>query len=1027
MVFPKENFEGNSKGEDYCWGQMRRFLPQNYVSFHNYSIDTQEVDWILLVPDFGVLVVEIKGFNPNSILYAIDNTNILMTNGTTERSPYLQCKRYWKKINEKVVTECDGLNGVYIAKAICYPYFSLEDIKSKKLNRLCDEKLIICREDLASYAAFSGKISSIFIATYEVNIPGAFHYGFTEDLRVKFADFVSPSCLEENEEDATESIDTDIYSHLIVTNSKVSDDTINELVNEWKHGTKIFFFTSIRDDSNRLKEIINTYLSDIEAGGLIDDRGVIFNCSVEYSPKITEEYEIVNGDEISFYKDKLEQLGRFVAFNTEQYLVEHSKEKDIIVRAGAGTGKTYLLVSRIAFLCWKNDYSAFDLLNKLILITFTNDATDEMKSRLEKYYSNLFLLTYNKRYFKYVEEIENMRISTIDSLSLSIIKKYAYYLGLGKDLAATNATVIKKDCVHEHILEKLNEGAELPLTSYEMENILLKAIEKIENKNIDLNVEADRYFNEKNGENDKFWPYFSLIPDAFKQIERKCEDKGRIITGHIIIYLRRIVKMMEEGIIPPEENLSVDYVFIDEFQDTDDVQIELVSNFKRVIDFDLFVVGDVKQSIYRFRGAIDDKAFRTLEDKLGYRLMTYPLKKNYRTNSRLLDYMDSVFKKMSNTKNLLKYSEEDELIGVNNPNVPAEVVPCIMSNEEEREAIIVSVINEFVNNADKKDNMGILVRRRSEILKIRDICAKHDIRNVDIDVGGQLYKYDSSIDLYKLVIALQNPYNASILYNLYTTSFVDESLNKAELTDKDDLVEYFYLNPPKKLSKWKEYLESLRTEPILKVIREIVDETEPWEVYRFRMGDDSDEAEICGNRYRNNLEKLFEKIAIDFNGDYLTINSLADFLSIMITTEQEEEERSTESDFRIECRTVHRAKGKEYSYVFLPFSDDPINIVTTNNSPSEYQSVDYIINPDGFGYHINSKNRDGVSILVENSFYKKTKSVEEEDKSYEEARILYVAVTRAKKRITFVKNASLKRSRIVRWQDVLEVSRNNGK
>lgn len=1021
MVFPFDNFESNSNGEDFCWNQMRKFLPANYVSFHNYYIDAQQVDWLLLVPDYGALIIEIKGFKPDSILYAIDNTNVLMKSGVTERSPYLQCLRYWKAIMKKIKLENTELSNVYIARAVCYPYLSEEDIVSKQLNKLCDGKLIITRDELETFERFEEKVKGIFSITYEVPLYNTECYGFNYERFCAFANFVSPKCMDVGMSEETEEKKTETpYSHLITYDSTIIDIRINDIFSEWKNGTKIFYFSSNHESVNQLNALIDGYLDEIGARDLSSD-GKIFNVTIEYSTRLSRNIELTNGEDAAYFLNDLHYLGSVVSFNAEQYLVEHSQNEDIIVKAGAGTGKTYLLVSRIAYLIWKNKYSERDILNKLVLITFTNDATDEMKARLESYYSNLFKLTYNMMYFNIVETVENMRISTIDSLSLGIIRRFAYYLGLGDSLSAYNGTIEKKQYVHEAINEQLTRqiGQEVLVESIHVEKILLDAIKKFEDKNIDLREKGNEYFAPLCNENDCIAQYLVHVPEIVNKVETACEDKGKILTGHIMVYLQRIAAMLNAGMIVPDESLYVEHLFIDEFQDTDDAQIELVSQFKKIMGFNLFVVGDVKQSIYRFRGAIDDKAFKTLEDKLGYEIENYPLKKNYRTNSQLLVYMDSVFKKMANTKKLLTYKADDELIGVINPHVPKEVVGYTITSENEREATIATYIKEFTKNASSKDTMGILVRRRSEISKIREICSKNGILNVDIDVGGQLYKYESTIDFYKLVLALLYNTNATYLYNLYTTSYICEPLNKCELVGCSDLTKRFNDNLPSTLKKWNEYVERLHYEPVLKILRDIVDTVAPWDIYWSKVEASDEEAEICRNRYRNNLEMLFEKIAIDFNGNYLTLNSLANFLSIMITTDQEEEERELESDFRIQCRTVHRAKGKEYTYVLLPFADDPI---TMKSYPG---NDDIVINADGIGYSISLKNENGLSTQISNSFYEQIKSTENADKSYEEARILYVAVTRAKRGIAYIKNASKKGKAIIRWQDVLEV-KNDG-
>ncbi|WP_026669762.1 ATP-dependent helicase [Butyrivibrio sp. AE3006] len=1028
MVFPKFDFHGNSKGEDDIWSKMKVYLPENYVSFHNYCLDSQEVDWILLVPDFGVLIIEIKAFLPDSILYAIDNSNILLSNGNMEFSPYKQAKRYWTKLLS--MTESDSLlSKVYVAKAVCYPYLTRQDVAEKKLTRICADKLIITKEDLKSFDELSARLTTIFETTYEVKIPGALDYGFDNEIKKAFANFISDGCMDEcsTEQADEEFIAESDYSILYVRTDKLPEDALDYLFESWKRGTKVFFFSRIQDDIEYLKKKIKEYIDDIGESERLVSKTDIFNFYFGCSKEIEEDFEIVNGDNLEYFWEKLEHLGSIVPFNAEQYRVEHINEEDIIVKAGAGTGKTYLLVSRIAYLCWKKKYDENDILNKLILITFTNDATDEMKARLEAYYSKLFALTYSPLYFKYVESIENMRISTIDSLSLSIIKLYAYYLGLGTELSISNATLIKRDAIRKLINTVIEKnGSTNLLDSYQLQKIIKDIIDKFENRNVDLKTNSKIYFGEDVLGDNEITDYLMAIPETVESIEVECEKRNKITTGHIIVYLHRLASMMDSGVITPKKSLDVEHVFIDEFQDTDDTQIQLVALFKKFFKFDLFVVGDVKQSIYRFRGADDDKAFTTLVEKLGYTIKEYPLKKNYRTNSQLLEYMDGVFEKMS-AKKLLKYSGDDKLVGVINPQIPASVVGINVVSEEEREQKIIDVIRKFEQEYSQKEGpkeeekkkekkLGILVRRRSEILKLREICAKNGIKNIDIDIGGKLYKSEAAIDLYKLLLALRDCGDEASIYNLYSTNYVKDCLDKTKLIGKQGaLISLFSNDLPSSLSKWGEYLERLKLEPILKVLKEVTEDVKPWNIYAIKSEAPEEEVEKYALDYKANLDKLFEKIAIEFEGDYLTLNSLIDYLSIMIKTEQEEEERSTTEESMIQCRTVHRAKGKEYDWVFMPFSDIQI---TGGGSGSK---SDYIIDEYGFGYRIVlSMDKETHKVdSISNSFYENRKKIERNDQSCEEARILYVAITRAKESIIFVKKISEKKSKDLKWQDLM--------
>ena len=77
------------------------------------------------------------------------------------------------------------------------------------------------------------------------------------------------------------------------------------------------------------------------------------------------------------------------------------------------------------------------------------------------------------------------------------------------------------------------------------------------------------------------------------------------------------------------------YIFIDEFQDSDNTQIELLSTLHNHLNYRLFVVGDIKQSIYRFRGG-DYTAFERLRDRVSSKFREINLKHNYRTSKSLL-------------------------------------------------------------------------------------------------------------------------------------------------------------------------------------------------------------------------------------------------------------------------------------------------------------------------------------------------------------------------------------------------------
>ncbi len=1051
MIFPIDGFVGKSDGEDLFYEKMHGFLPQDYVSFHNKDIGMEEADVILLVPNRGILVIEIKSFRPYNILKARDDKYILKMNGDVEFSPFKQAARYRDSLVAKLKAYDKGYDRFVIAHVPCFPFFSEQDLISKEMGKICDIELFITGNDLISFSNFSKRLDVIFECANKVNIPGLKKNYFPYESIIEVANIIMPNSVDKNDfatnvakdnRDNTKDICIE-YSHIFVRcdEGEETDEKCNEIVEKWKSGTKIFYYSNDKKSIEKIKYLLDKEIADfiiktypdkykeLNISDMREEYGY-FNFTIEYSLSINESFEIINGQMSDEQIVDVKKLGQYVHFNSEQFLAEHADTKNMLVNAGAGTGKTYLLVSRIAYLIWKHNYSADELRRKIALITFTNDATNEMRSRLEMYFSKMFIITFDKRYYEYIQCVENMTISTIDSFSKKIVSRFSYNLGLGSKLNVTSATLIKQKYVREEINDYLlntKKSSELAISSYDMTKLLLELIKKIEDRNKDprkIQMLFDKSFNH----DDQYMAsvdtmtraeyvkkdleaLFLRVPKIMLKIEEECSKHNHMVMGEIIVYLGRVVDQIKDGVIEKPVDVCFEYVFIDEFQDTDDQQITLVAEFQKLFDFKLFVVGDVKQSIYRFRGANDDQAFRLLLDLCDKDFLSYDLIKNYRTNSKLLDYFDTVFKALHSkkgkrkSKGLLAYEEKDVLKGVKNPNYPAQIERYYFTSDEEREKRICEVIQ---NHTPEKGTMAILVRKNYQVAEIKRICQKNDIYNVDIDTGGSLYQHEASIDLFKLAYALQNNKDGEALFNLYTTSYVNESLDKNELMKTEDKEQYFVTHLPSSLSNWESYVDKLQTEPVLRVIREIIDFACPWNIYSQRLKCGEHEREIATLRYRNNLDKLFEKIAIETNGLYLTLNSLVESLRIMITTSQEEDERPVTESFSIQCRTVHRSKGKEYDYIFLPYADD-----TFEKGKPKYNNT-FIICNEGIGYFLPI---DGVE--YKNRIFEQEDAKEREEQSYEEARVFYVALTRAKTGIIYLETEKKNRFQ-TSWFEMLK-------
>ena len=109
-------------------------------------------------------------------------------------------------------------------------------------------------------------------------------------------------------------------------------------------------------------------------------------------------------------------------FNAAQYRVEHAGiDSNIVVKASAGTGKTTVMVDRILYLM----HTVPDLnMSEIYMITFTNEATNQMNNRLQEMLLKKYALTGNQKYLSWLEQQSQMHISTIDSLAYDLFRRF---------------------------------------------------------------------------------------------------------------------------------------------------------------------------------------------------------------------------------------------------------------------------------------------------------------------------------------------------------------------------------------------------------------------------------------------------------------------------------------------------------------------------------------------------------------------------------------------------------------------------
>jgi len=1011
-MYPQTDLFDNH-GEKRIFAALRDFLPGGYICYHNRKVGILEFDFVVLAPGYGIVIIEVKGHRTEDIKNVRDN-NIHLKSGELIYSPYEQANKYRfalaSIIKKKISKE------VPIFAMAAFPFISESEYLSKELNLLSNRECTLLADDLN--AGLADCIEKLVLQGRQETQKqfSELTLNITEQIRLFFEPKeMVDECQSPADARVSKGKRTSYSVLMTITAEEASEDLRSQIapyLEEWKRGTKLILFLH----NNAVQDfILSLFQSQIKALDSVsferfslyktngETKPFTFNLETYVMPTAPDVVKITDGvlseGDIAFIKE----AGKATDFNTEQYLLEHAvTDTDIMVTAGAGTGKTTCMISRISYLIFKHTLTAETLQDTLFMLTFTNEAASNMKRRLQNYFQNYFLLAMDYEALRLSECIENMRISTIHSLAKRILEHYAVKLGLGKDVVIVSGK-FEKDAILSDTLNRYIEEHGLAETAgnifnvplYDLHSRLADIMVKMQNKNVDIVNDSLNFGTSKSSH---FHSIVTSVPQTAEAAIRNFFDQQSAVRlSDLMIKLKELVSVYGGEL--SSEGFPIKYLFVDEFQDTDDVQINLMKSFRDVFGFHFFVVGDIKQCIYRFRGA-DEKAFDTLApDKTGW--VQFSLIKNYRTDKKLLSAFDRRFSEWGE-HGLLEYKETDVLVGVKDlENTGVETSyyygDTNWRSKADKAKRFILLLNRLLEDIKNKPNeqVAVLVRENWQAEEIKQICKANGIY-IETDVGGDLYQLQPAIDLYKLIKALQHYKDPKYLFNLYSTYYIEQPMPKGHMFAQRQFTEGLLglfntkLTP---IANWSGYVESLKYAPVLKVLRELVTATKPWRNYASKepFPEYSTKMETF---YRHNLDEIFEKLAFEFNSDYLTISKVEKFLEIMILTKQQEQSRESlvsESHAKVVCSTIHKSKGLEYYAVMLPYMN------TFVQSKGYRGQTDLIILGSDIGYSI----KDSEGQRIDNNIYRNFKEREALYRRDEEARILYVAMTRTKKRLVY--------------------------
>lgn len=422
-----------------------------------------------------------------------------------------------------------------------------------------------------------------------------------------------------------------------------------ELAQFLKEGIKVFWFGT-ESDVTYLK---NTYQPFSDAFFLQTFTIPETDEAESFTPFTVIDGEGLNQEYAQLF-DWLEEA--IPSFNTAQYRVEHAGiADDIVVKASAGTGKTTVMIDRILYLM----HMVPDLdMSEIFMITFTNEATNQMNDRLQEILLKKYALTKNQRYLTWLEQQSQMHISTIDSLAYDLFKRFGISVGFGRDLGIQPLERERKDLMKDILSEKLDDRnsitSQIGMNYSSASKVIDAYWKELTRKGYTISEVLEKDWGDVESE-----PLLSNFQHVIKAVLKEFEGKyARLKLDENAISINDLFFDFGHYLLNGKMNckgLTMKYLFVDEFQDTDATQIRTFARLVRTIHANLFVVGDVKQSIYSFKGATDE-AFEILEEEMHGSLHSYSLRNNYRTCANIMKVMEQYFFAWSK-QGLLQYEE----------------------------------------------------------------------------------------------------------------------------------------------------------------------------------------------------------------------------------------------------------------------------------------------------------------------------------------------------------------------------------
>lgn len=581
---------------------------------------------------------------------------------------------------------------------------------------------------------------------------------------------------------------------------------------------------------------------------------------------------------ISIYKGDIMGNAILEQLNPQQIEAVRKVSGPIMAVAGAGSGKTRVLTNRIAYLIKEVGVPA----ENILAITFTNRAAEEMRNRI----FNLIDLP-----------LKGIWISTFHALGAKILRREIKRLDYTE-----NFQIVDDDDVIVIVKRLLKEsGYE---TKYYSPKAIAGMIEKIKGDEALIEIVQ---------------PPLNMIVKEMYPLYCNYLKKNNLVDFEDLLVLP--LKLFNEfPDVLAKYQKQFQYVLVDEFQDTNDMQYDLIYLLAKEHK-NLFIVGDEDQSIYAFRGSNIDNIRKFMRDFPDHHKVI--LNQNYRSKTNILEAANSLIR---NNRNRVPKDLFSEL------GTGEKVIHFRAQNDEEEAYYIFNKIKMLCKNGFNYNDFTILYRNNAMSRRFEDVLLRY---NIPYKVIGNVsfYKRKEIKDIVAYLRLLVDPGDDPALIRIYNEPrrgigalTFDKIISEAEKRNLklfdiiDESIPQVSEKTLEKLRKLKQNLSLIRKDiesvNLLKTYDRVLEDS--GYLGMLKQEDLSIEKKLDAEKRVDNLREfktiILEKIK-DYDPGISNFEKLINILTDMALREEADE--YNEKEDYVSLMTAHCAKGTEFRVVFV--------------------------------------------------------------------------------------------------------------